>query len=124
MGQRTMRQTFDQRFGGDRETRVPGGDVEVMDGIAVVILIHHHPRVGRRRQREVETALIVVGPRLHARLHHALGDGRVVGEARDVADRITHGSGLWALGFGLRSTVFGYHHPLSTIHHPLTTIHH
>src|SRR5262245_34461506 len=81
-----------------------------MNDVAIVLLIHHHTRRWRRRQRELDAALQAVAARLHPRLHHAFADGLVVEVAGDVADGVIHdydfglwalGSGLWALGFGL-----------------------
>ena len=66
-------------------------NVEMMDRVAVVVGIGHHSRLRRCREREVHAALEAVAARLHARFHHALGDWRLVGEACDVADGISHG---------------------------------
>src|SRR5262245_49353196 len=91
-----------------------------MNDVAIVILIHHHTRRWRRRQRELDAALQAVAARLHPRLHHAFADGLVVEEAGDVADGVIHdydtglwalGSGLWALGSGLWALGFGLFAP-------------
>ena len=90
IGQPRRRRAFDERFSGQRQSGVTRRDVEVMDDVAVVVLVHHHARRGRRCQGEMQAPLAAVAPRLHARLHHALGDRCVVGEARDVTDGVTH----------------------------------
>ena len=91
IGQRRRSRALDERFGGHRQPRMAAGDVEVMHDVAVVILVHHHARRRRRAEPELDAALRPVAARLHARLHHALGDRRVVGEPGDVPDGVVHG---------------------------------
>ena len=90
MRQRLRLDALDERLCGQRQARMARRDVEVVDRVAVVVLVHHHARRRRRRQREVQAALQAVAARLHARLHDALGDRRLVGEAGDVADGVSH----------------------------------
>ena len=66
------------------------GNVEVVDDVAVVILVHPDPRRRRGAERELQAALRALAARLHARLHHALADGRFVDEAGHVADVELH----------------------------------
>ncbi len=62
----------------------------MVDGVSVVVGVGHHPRLRRRGQREMHAALEAVAARLHACFHDAFGNRRFVGEARDVADAISH----------------------------------
>ena len=65
-------------------------NVEVVNDVAVGILVHANARRGRRAQTEPDAVLRPVAARLHARLHDAFADGRFVGELGDVSNRVLH----------------------------------
>jgi hypothetical protein len=67
-----------------------GRDVEMMDDVAVVVLVHQHARGRRGAEAEAKTTLRPVAARLHAHFHDALSDRLVVGEARQMADGVAH----------------------------------
>ena len=67
------------------------GVVEVVNDVAFGVGVHPHPRGRRRAQAEADAALRRFTARLHARLHHALGDRDFVRKTGDVADAVEHG---------------------------------
>ena len=94
------RVALDEGLGGHRQSRDPARDVEVVDDVAVVILIHPHP--GRRRGAETEAhaTLAALAARLHARFHDAFADGPLVRKLGDVANGVQHGQAGNAVSMG------------------------
>ncbi len=66
------------------------GDVEVVDGVAEVVVVGEHTRALRRGHVESQAVLTVELERLHAELHHTLADRRGVDEAGEMANEILH----------------------------------
>src|SRR5215831_3777634 len=67
-------------------------NVEVVNGIAQMVLVAQNasPRIGD--QLELQAMLDSLGDGLHPHLHHALADRRAVPEPRRVSYREVHGS--------------------------------
>ena len=69
---------------------MPARDIEMMDDVSLVILVHQYARRRRRAEAEPQATLRPIAPGLHSDLHHAFGDRVIVGELRHVPDGVSH----------------------------------
>jgi hypothetical protein len=101
------RHELHDRLGDDHQLAMPRRHVEVVDDIALGVLVGKDARARRRGELEAQATLHALGTRLHAHLHHALADGRVVPEVGQVVDGVSHGLVSSLPAFVLRPLSFG-----------------
>jgi hypothetical protein len=82
---------FDQRLGHNAELEMFAGNIEMMDGVAMIIPVHMDPGFWIHEELEREAALLGFGARVHTHFHQAFTDWRSITEPREVADGIKHG---------------------------------
>ena len=82
--------------------RVPAGNIEMMNDVAGRILVREHFRARLRRQLKPEAPLPAVASGLHAHFHHALADGRGVGESVRVPDDVLNVAAHHAIADSVR----------------------
>jgi hypothetical protein len=89
-GNLRRRRDLHQRLGHDHQLAVLPRDVEVVDLVGQMVAVAEDAATRAHREMKRQAALVLVGARMHARLHHALAYRVGVEELGEMADRVIH----------------------------------
>ena len=82
---------LDEGFGDDDKLTMLAGDVKVVDVVGEVVAVAEDATAWAHRKVKGKAALLSIGARVHAGLHHALADRVAIEELGEMADRVVHG---------------------------------